>query len=376
MEKTDVKIIIKKFTLRFAVVFAVVLALLTYFSSTIDYILLPQVSVTDTLNGSLSDSEEYTANLYYSDINPFLSPLDGVADKVCVKAGDKVKKNDNILKLNENRLNELKNEKYNLLSELQNTVNTLTAQFYASEDENEQVMINNQINDAIRQRDVLHSEYNEILSLTDSGGYVKADFSGIITNVNISGGDSISVYQKLLEYTDQSRKMAFTFEMPQEQAGKLKTGDELSVYVNALNKKEYKYEKVKQKTDITEILFDSENKTYKVSSFISLEELEKEDMAVDYGAEVTVRINSESQTFDFIVPLSAVVEGDGGSCMYIANENPSDGKVYVEEILVNVLARNNLYCAVSSDNLYYGKNIVYSATKEISDGDRVIIAED
>lgn len=45
----------KKHIIRFAIVFFIVIALLTYFSKTIDSFLLPQVKVTDLETGTLSE---------------------------------------------------------------------------------------------------------------------------------------------------------------------------------------------------------------------------------------------------------------------------------------------------------------------------------
>lgn len=63
---------LKKYSLRFGVAFLITLAFLTYFSSTIDNILLPQVKVTQitygTINGEQGSDDRY------------LIPLSAVAD--------------------------------------------------------------------------------------------------------------------------------------------------------------------------------------------------------------------------------------------------------------------------------------------------------
>ena len=54
---------LKKYSIRFGVAFFIVLAFLTYFSSTIDNMLLPQVKVSDvaygTINGEQSQDDRY-----------------------------------------------------------------------------------------------------------------------------------------------------------------------------------------------------------------------------------------------------------------------------------------------------------------------------
>lgn len=63
---------LKKFSLRFGVAFLIVIALLTYFSDTIDNMLLPKVKVTDVIYGTLDGMP--------TGEDKYLVPLSAVAD--------------------------------------------------------------------------------------------------------------------------------------------------------------------------------------------------------------------------------------------------------------------------------------------------------
>ncbi len=64
---------IKKYTLRFGIIFFLVIALLTYFSSTIDNMLLPKVKVTMIESGTLDENDQ--------DINgKYLVPISAVVN--------------------------------------------------------------------------------------------------------------------------------------------------------------------------------------------------------------------------------------------------------------------------------------------------------
>ncbi len=63
---------LKKYTIRFGVAFLIALALLTYFSATIDNILLPQVKVTEVIYGTI-DGEQSREDRY-------LLPISAVTD--------------------------------------------------------------------------------------------------------------------------------------------------------------------------------------------------------------------------------------------------------------------------------------------------------
>ncbi len=63
---------LKKYTIRFGVAFLIALAILTYFSTTIDNILLPQVKVTEVMYGTI-DGEQSSDDRY-------LLPISAVTD--------------------------------------------------------------------------------------------------------------------------------------------------------------------------------------------------------------------------------------------------------------------------------------------------------
>lgn len=63
---------LKKYSVRFTIVFFLALALLTYFSDTIDTMLLPKVKTTAVITGTLSEDEN-------SNITAYLIPLSAIS---------------------------------------------------------------------------------------------------------------------------------------------------------------------------------------------------------------------------------------------------------------------------------------------------------
>lgn len=64
---------LKKYSIRFGIVFFIMLAVLTYFSNTIDNMLLPQVKVTDVITGSLNAEEDGPETKYLLPISSVTS---------------------------------------------------------------------------------------------------------------------------------------------------------------------------------------------------------------------------------------------------------------------------------------------------------------
>ena len=71
---------LKKYSVRFAIAFFMVIALLTYFSDTVDTMLLPKVKTTEVISGALDDSNNPNENKY---LIP-LSAVSGFGDNACI----------------------------------------------------------------------------------------------------------------------------------------------------------------------------------------------------------------------------------------------------------------------------------------------------
>lgn len=74
MEKTKVKLTIKSVVIKLSIAFLIIVALLTYFSSTIDNYLLPHVTVTYGGEGTLKYQLNTTSTLEYPKGSDYTSP--------------------------------------------------------------------------------------------------------------------------------------------------------------------------------------------------------------------------------------------------------------------------------------------------------------
>lgn len=92
---------------------------------------------------------------------------------------------------------------------------------------------------------------------------------------------------------------------------------------------------------------------------------------ISYGT-IDGNQNSEDR---YLIPISAVTSmGDTGSVFVTRTDE--NNKTTVSEASVNIENSDDLYYEVTSNDLYGGTEVVYSASKSISDGDRVYIAEE
>lgn len=77
----------------------------------------------------------------------------------------------------------------------------------------------------------------------------------------------------------------------------------------------------------------------------------------------------------YLLPVSAVVGFDGIKSVYVLFTDENN-KSSVNEVMVNVTDSDDFYCEVTSQNLFANMQVVYSTSKDISDGDRVYVEEE
>lgn len=92
---------------------------------------------------------------------------------------------------------------------------------------------------------------------------------------------------------------------------------------------------------------------------------------IEYGT-----IDGEQTSDDrYLIPLSAVIDtGNTGTIFAIATDE--NDNTTVDEISVDIKNKDDLYFEVASSNLYGGLEVVYSASKDISNGDRVNVLQE
>lgn len=82
--------------------------------------------------------------------------------------------------------------------------------------------------------------------------------------------------------------------------------------------------------------------------------------------------NSEQK---FLLPLSTVIPTGEEGIVFVVNEDEK-GDTRVLEYIVKIAKSDDLYCEVTGDNLYAGLKVVYSTSKDLSQGDRVYVEEE
>lgn len=374
-ENNNIRKTIQKLAIRFGIVFFGILALLTYFSGTIDRMLLPKVSVTEVRSGTLSDFSEYTSRLFYTDVSTLTNSCDCAVDKVYVKSGETVKKGDKLIKYNSDNLEKLKKLYYNDVTEAQKTVNEINTQYLNSKDANEQNQLKSQLESAISKRDDSQKIYDDFVNSVGEDGIIYSDFNGLIIDVSVEAGSNTVMYQKLLDYAPENSELAFSWEMTEEECKDISIGSQVSISLDIMDHDTNTYETLRSIAFVSQITYMSDSGNYLLSANLPYLNLDENQDAPVYGTEITIKNDSNQISYSCIVPASAVFDTGNGKSVYVV-EKTKENITTVKEVSVTVEDTNELYCAVSSDNLFTGEKIVYSTTKSISNNDRILIGEE
>ena len=202
----------------------------------------------------------------------------------------------------------------------------------------------------------------EELQKNASETIIYAPCGGTVTAVNVAAGDTTIMNDTLaeIELTDQGHIMSF--EVSKEKAARLNVGDQAEIE-NRWN------------TDIRATLVSMTNSknnpgTMRVLTF----ELKGEDVVA--GQSLTLSVGQKSQSYEVIIPNSALREDAQGKFVLVvrSKSTPLGNRYSVERVDVEVLANDDNNSAVKG-MLTTGEFVVITSTAPLSSGDEVRLPE-
>lgn len=202
----------------------------------------------------------------------------------------------------------------------------------------------------------------EELQKNASETIIYAPCSGTVVAVNVAAGDTTIMNEAMaeIELTDQGHIL--TFEVTKEQAAKVKVGDQAEVAD-------------RWGVDIRATLASIGNsKTNPGGSKLLTFDLKGEDVVP--GQSLTLSVGSKSQSYEVIVPNSAIRQDATGKFVLVvtSKNTPLGNRYYVNRIDVEVLASDDNNSAVKG-MLTIGEFVVITSTAPLSSGDQVRLPE-
>lgn len=409
-----------KVTGKMIVIFVLVMVFFTFFSSTINNLMLPRVTLEKPSSGSLiKEISGQGTVLAKSSFEPYIESSLQVKD-VMVNAGDSVKKGQQILSLDiENLKSSLQDEnaRYSqqkiALSRLTDSGSLLTYDNNIEAAlENKNVQENNyqctktlydsgfesldnlkkaekDKNDAERnynaaveakakfqrdnQRDIENAQLNlgiqgrkveSLKAQVENDGIYTADADGVITEINFAKGTMANNSKPLYKLSDVSMGYEFKITVDNDLADYVKIGDDVNVNVVSLGSK-------RAAGKISKITDSEQDRGEKKDIYIDVQA-----DGIMGGESAEAYVSKKTQAYNVLVPNSAVYTDSNGS--YILAAKQKDGPLgvenYLQKVSVTVADSDNEKTALTNGIMPNDK-IVVQSSKPVSDGDRVVIEQ-
>ena len=355
---------IKSIVIKVSVAFLIIVALLTYFSSTIDNYLLPHVTVTFGGEGTLKYNSSATSTLEYPKSYEYYSPASISVGEVYVKNGSVVKKGDKLIRYDESEFADRKDNLYLSVFRLQNQLDSLYTTYYNAEDDTTAQSAWSSIGETQIELNMAQRAYDNFIGQFDEDGCVISDRDMKITEVKVKAGVAISEGDSLFTYSSGSTELTFRFTCDNALDTFVRVGTSLDIRLS-IETDDGEFRMAKGVSTVTQKK--EAESGFECTARLGEVDLFGSDQKPSYGDTVIINTEFESQPYKHIVMKSAI---QNGGYIY-AVVKTADEKRYVNQVPVTIVDESDFYAAVEmgSENL----PIVLTATKELTDGQRVIV---
>ena len=360
----ETKKTVKNIVVRVTVAFLIIIAALTYFSSTIDNILLPHVTVTYGGEGKLSYHLDAESVFEYPKSREYTAAVSIPVGEVFIKDGDTVKKGDRLIKYDESEFVKMRDSLYLDVLRLENQLDGLYTSYNNAEDDAAAQSALGSISETEIELNMARISYDDFLACFDDSGCLTAQSDMKITAVRAKAGSDVPAGEALFEYAPVSSNLCFRFSCDKTLDTFVRIGSLVNISVPVENSEgEFR----RRSGNATVVEKKETEDGFDCVAQLNEMELADGEKTPSYGDDVIISTDFESQPYKHIVMKSAIQDS---GYVYIVTKD-ADEKRYVSMITVTVIDESDFYAAVemSADSV----PIVLTASKEISDGQRVIV---
>ena len=202
-------------------------------------------------------------------------------------------------------------------------------------------------------------QLNELMTLKNQAGKVKAHMSGTVTSVQITVGQQTGDTSAFL-IADTSGGMRFTTQISKEDAAYVMAGDLVTLQAN-----EKKYEDLEVLS--TE---NTEDELVKVTVYVPKKTL-------SLGEQASMEISKFSKEYSITVPITAVhTENEKNFVYVVKKEKGTLGDMHVaRKVNVTIEEKNETTAALSTDSLTENDEVIIDTNGMISSGEKVRLTE-
>ncbi len=371
MDRQEVQNTIKSVIVRIVTVLIIILVLLTYFSSTIDNVLLPHVTVVYPMESSVGFSLNTSSKLEPANKLSFSLSRTIKIESVLAVKDQSLKKGDKILKFDSSSYSQVRDSLYLDVLRIRNQIDVANQTLQKATEDEARYPIVAQLNELEVQQNLAQLSYNDFVECIDEDGYLLAKENIIITNVLANSSYQVNAGETIYEYTKEQTSFIFSFYASGDVNEFISEGDNIDVYIPIKSEDG----ETKQKQVLATIVTKNESETelnYTYSARLDNINLDKGQFMPQFGDSVNINMDFSDERFEHVLMKTCIQEDLYGHYVYILKENNSE--FYVKKEYISIIKQNQYYAAVeiNADNV---TKVILTSTKHLSEGQKVILDE-
>ena len=369
MKKNKIKKSFKKVVIRFAFVFLLVILLLTFFSKTINQMLLPQVTLYTPSSKNISNTTMFTGSILYEDAQKLYPEYGYFIDEVLITENTYLTIGMPIAKLREDDVAAAK-ESYEI------DILTLESNIQSYEDQLSSGYTNKTQKEAIqRQLDILNIQLDSLIdsqekyfSLIDESNNLISTVEGDILALYLHDRSYIFETDIMLEYADDNTKPIIQWEMSADVASQYSQSSRVSIDYSYVDTSDGE-----QRTSLSSMSLEVDKKEYSYQNQVYLYTvyIPEKGSKILNAFKLDITLSDRIASLENAIPKNTLIkDSDTTGIIYLLKNDDATGKYSVEQINVSITGETDAYYGVDYD---FQKNdqIILSSTKTLSDGAEV-----
>jgi HlyD family secretion protein len=407
----------KKVLQKVSITFLLIILFFTFFSNTINNLSLPVVTTEKPINGSLINALAASGTITEKEAIEIYADGNRKVNEVKVKAGDIVTKGQELIILdNTDLINQLKDENARLaqkklnLSKLQEAVSetnilsinknielarqklqeaevklsdlkdkyskgqAVMEEVNAAETNVKNTRMDYDIVQNAKEKTVKDNgrdanslkldiemqerKVNDINNKINNSA-IKAEADGVVLEVNAVKNRMYNNSQPAVKLSNSNGGYSITFTVDSEAADLVKEGTEINITLESTNKQ--------KKARVDTIRDNVQMRGQKKDIAVSLT-----SEGVNLGEPAAINIRSKSKSYNTLIPVDALREGDDGYYVYVISQKKGTlgDEYFAKQVNVTVEDFDSSKAAVS-DGIMPMDKVVVTTDKNLSDGDQI-----
>ena len=357
----------KRIYKKILIIFMITAVALTFISSQIYYLLLPEVTVSQQAPGILVKTFDVSAVFDYREKEEICIPIKSRIDRIFVSVNDEVFKGFALFSLN-------KTELLKTLYSSEINIDTYSEQQKSYEKESSKYKLLSLLIEEEKNR------ISWINTLVSQDQVLQSKTDGVVTSISVAEGNNILNDSVIMEVASKDNNMVLRWKIKDEYGKLFSLEDTIKTFLTIATENEDGEIEEKNKMfelPITKIIFDKKDNYTLFECSINIDD----NVSMVQGQETNIQMRYSSVEYQYTIPISAVrfLENSEKGSVYVIRERKKifGTEKYVEKEIFDISEIDARNVAITSYPIAFNKDIyiVTSSNKALSDNSAVKVSK-